>query len=238
MPPPEPLQGPGRGEARREGRKKGGGTLAVLPSLLTPLCARSCNRSRISGSLCAQIPHPETSPGLLPAINPPPERAGRRLPTSSKGTAQLWAGWGQHRSLPAELLLTPSSPPGWLEVSRCCPLAFPNRAPAAPAMPQLSLGRCSYLLVREASGEQAHRPPPFPAPSPRRATRASPPHRHPAGLGTRPLASLISGLKEPRALQCSERRGRGRKQNRHPQERDKAGRANKGGRERGEGEVG
>lgn len=204
---------------RRAGKKEG--TSAVLPSLLTPLCTRSCNLSRISGSLCAHIPRPKTSLGLLPAINPPPERAGRRLPTSSMGTDTALGRLGAGARPPGSL-------PGCLEASWCC----------SPRVSKPTSGSPSSLSVGEASGERAHRPLPFPAASPRRATRASPPHRHPGGLGMQPFASLISSLKELRALQCSERRGKGRKQNRHPQERDKAGRANKRGRERGEGEAG
>lgn len=221
VPSPEPLQGLGRGEASREGRKKER-TSAVLPSLLTPLCTRSCDLSRISGSLCAHIPRPKTSQGLLPAINPPPDRAGRRLPTSSMGTDTALGRLGAGARPPGPL-------PGCLKASWCC----------SPRVSKPTSGSPSSLSVGEASGERAHRPLPFPAASPRRATRASPPHRHPGGLGTRPLASLISGLKELRALSSAPSgEGKAEKQNRHPQERDKAGRANKRGRERGEGEAG
>lgn len=116
------------GEAKPPGRAgKKEGTSAVLPSLLTPLCTRSCNLSRISGSLCAHIPRPKTSLGLLPAINPPPEQAGRRLPTSSMGTGTALGRLGAGARPPAHCQAA-SRPPG------AAPLRFPNQPLAAPAL--------------------------------------------------------------------------------------------------------
>lgn len=201
IPSPEPLQGLGRGEASREGRKKER-TSAVLPSLLTPLCTRSCDLSRISGSLCAHIPRPKTSRGLLPAINPPPDRAGRRLPTSSMGTGTALGGLGAAPepacSLGARPRLTARLPPGLL-------VLLPSGFQTHLWQPQLPLGRRS----QRGAGSP---PPALPSCQPQacHACLAA------ASASRRPgnAAARFSYLRPERAessLQCSERRGKGRK---------------------------